>query len=245
MHARLGPGGVRQRSPRRRSDRGAYVRSSSGGLLGHPGRSRPTASTGIGCACHSESDQGDVVVAVERSIAPVLVDWAREEAILRSVPDTSITAPTRPTSTSARSERRRWHARYARRLAVTDGVALVAAGVAAHLIKLPSIATDVSATLSHRPFIAMTGALALAWSIALGWSGSRDLKTIGHVRLECQRVFQASVSVFGVVAIGFYVFRGTLDPIGSAARLHPDHAAVRPRRAPIVSCHATKAAKSS
>ena len=56
----------------------------------------------------------------------------------------------------------------------------------------------------------MTGALALASSIALGWSGSRDLKTIGHVRLEYQRVFQASVSVFGVVAIGFYVFRGTL-----------------------------------
>jgi exopolysaccharide biosynthesis polyprenyl glycosylphosphotransferase len=46
-----------------------------------------------------------------------------------------------------------------------------------------------------------------AWLVALAVSGSRDPKAVGHGPVEYKRVIQASLSVFGLVAIGSYLFQ--------------------------------------
>jgi len=111
--------------------------------------------------------------------------------------------PTEP----VRSTRRSWSQRYARRLFVTDLIAVLWAALGVHLIELPAIPTAVSAKPSYLPFIAATAGLAIAWLAALNWSGSRDGTVIGHGPTEYKRVIQASLSLFGLVAIGSYLFQ--------------------------------------
>ncbi|MFN8198099.1 MAG: sugar transferase [Nakamurella multipartita] len=46
----------------------------------------------------------------------------------------------------------------------------------------------------------------MVWLLALDWSGSRDGTVTGHGPTEYKRVIQASLSVFGLAAIGSFLF---------------------------------------
>ncbi len=103
--------------------------------------------------------------------------------------------------------RRTWNQRYVRRLLITDILALISAGIGVHLIAVPSIPTAVSSTPAYPPFIAATIALVIAWFCTVTWAGSRDVKVVGHGPVEYKRVLQASFGLFGLVAIGSFLFQ--------------------------------------
>jgi exopolysaccharide biosynthesis polyprenyl glycosylphosphotransferase len=104
-----------------------------------------------------------------------------------------------------RVARRSWSDRYARRLYVTDLLCLVWAGVGVHLIA-PPIPTRISVEPTDLTFLIFTVLLGVSWLLALDWSGSRDGTVIGHGPTEYKRVIQASLSVFGLAAIGSFLF---------------------------------------
>jgi len=107
---------------------------------------------------------------------------------------------------SSRPDHRGWSGRYTKRLIVTDVIVLAWAGIGVHLYE-PPIPTRVSSAPSYLPFVGATVVLGLAWLVALSWSGSRDAKIVGHGPVEYKRVIQASLSLFGLVAIGSYLFQ--------------------------------------
>ncbi len=115
-------------------------------------------------------------------------------------------------STSQRSEvrggrpaRRTWSDRYARGLIVTDLLCVLWAGFGVHLFE-PPIPTRVSSAPGDLLFVAATALLAVVWMLALDWSGSREGTVTGHGPGEYKRVIQASLSVFGLAAIGSFLF---------------------------------------
>ena len=103
--------------------------------------------------------------------------------------------------------RRTWNQRYVRRLLATDVLALIWAGLGVHLIGVPNIPTAVSSTPGYVPYIAATVGLVTMWFAALTWTGSRDVKVVGHGPVEYKRVIQASLGLFGLVAIGSYLLQ--------------------------------------
>jgi len=123
--------------------------------------------------------------------------------------------------------RRNWNQRYVRRLLITDILALISAGIGVHLIAVPSIPTAVSSTPAYPPFIAATIALVVTWFFAMTWTGSRDVKVVGHGPVEYKRVLHASFGLFGLVAIGSFLFQLDLprsyllimQPVGLVALL--------------------------
>ncbi|WP_395726422.1 sugar transferase [Nakamurella sp.] len=111
----------------------------------------------------------------------------------------------RPAVQPGRSARRTWSDRYARRLFVTDLVCVLWAGLGVHLFE-PPIPTRVSSAPGDVWFVVATAFLVVVWLLALAWSGSRDGTVTGHGPSEYKRVIQASVSVFGLAAIGSFLF---------------------------------------
>lgn len=101
--------------------------------------------------------------------------------------------------------RRTWADRYTRRLIITDLVCLIWAAVGVHAIA-PPIPTRVSSEPTYWLFLIVTALLGIAWMCALDWSGSRDGTVTGHGPTEYKRVIQASLSVFGLAAIGSFLF---------------------------------------
>src|SRR5664279_2948566 len=91
-----------------------------------------------------------------------------------------------PALGAAASDRRRrpWGQRYASRIAVTDLIALVLASIAVHLVRFPTLQSDVLTDPIYLPYIGLTVTLLLVWIFALGSSGSRDPKSIGYGAVE-------------------------------------------------------------
>jgi len=114
-------------------------------------------------------------------------------------------APAPVNSDRRRGSRRTWADRYARRLFVTDLLCLTGVAAGVHLFA-PPIPTRISAEPTHLPFLAATALLVVVWLLALDWSGSRDGTVTGHGPTEYKRVIQASLSVFGLAAIGSFLF---------------------------------------
>ena len=110
-----------------------------------------------------------------------------------------------PKPRPSRPVRRRWSDRYARGLFLTDLLCVVWAGFGVHLFE-PPIQTRVSAAPGDLLFVAATILLVVVWLLALHWSGSRDGTVTGHGPGEYKRVIQASLSVFGLAAIGSFLF---------------------------------------
>src|SRR6478609_7260803 len=121
----------------------------------------------------------------------------------REAADADPATPARPVA--ARTARRTWSDRYARGLFVTDLLCLLWAALGVHLFE-PPIPTRISAEPGYWPFVAVTALLVVGWLIALDWSGSRDGTVTGHGPTEYKRVIQASLSVFGLAAIGSFLF---------------------------------------
>lgn len=106
---------------------------------------------------------------------------------------------------SARGTRRTWSDRYARKLFLTDLICLVWAAFGVHIVA-PPIPTRISTEPTNLAFVAATALLVVIWLLALDWSGSRDGTVTGHGPTEYKRVIQASLSVFGLAAIGSFLF---------------------------------------
>jgi len=104
-----------------------------------------------------------------------------------------------------RPARRAWNDRYARGLFVADLLCVLWAGFGVHVFE-PPIPTRVSSAPGDLLYVAATAVLAVIWLLALDWSGSRDGTVTGHGPGEYKRVIQASLSVFGLAAIGSFLF---------------------------------------
>jgi exopolysaccharide biosynthesis polyprenyl glycosylphosphotransferase len=104
-----------------------------------------------------------------------------------------------------RPARRAWSDRYARGLFVADLLCVLWAGFGVHVFE-PPIPTRVSSAPGDLLYVAATAVLAVIWLLALDWSGSRDGTVTGHGPGEYKRVIQASLSVFGLAAIGSFLF---------------------------------------
>lgn len=100
----------------------------------------------------------------------------------------------------------RWGKRYAARLAVTDMLALVSAGLAVHIGHFNDLhGSRLSAQAGELPLVALTVALAVVWFGALTLVGSRQPVVVGHGPAEYKRIAQITLAVFGGVAILSYL----------------------------------------
>lgn len=102
-----------------------------------------------------------------------------------------------------RSDRERWQVEYVRGLRLTDLLVLCLAVAAAQLIRFGGpVDPPVTSTLPMEVRYTVVSALfALAWYIALEWSGARSPRVIGSGTEEYRRLIAATLRLFGVVAI--------------------------------------------
>ncbi|WP_067860749.1 sugar transferase [Nocardia shimofusensis] len=98
-------------------------------------------------------------------------------------------------------ERDRWRANYLRRLIATDTLVVTAAVLLAQLVTVGTGPTNLLTWTPDRTVAdtALSVAIALAWSIGLGWNDSRSHRT-GVVE-ENRRLAGATLRAFGVTAI--------------------------------------------
>ena len=96
-----------------------------------------------------------------------------------------------------------WSRRLAVRLAVSDTVMIVLAGLGLHLTQLG--VAGVTGRWS------VTALVVAAWLLALRLIDSRDPRLIGHGPDEYKRVVQATLAVFGVLATSSFLFHFTLS----------------------------------
>ncbi|MEJ7650093.1 MAG: sugar transferase [Nakamurella sp.] len=96
-----------------------------------------------------------------------------------------------------------WGRRFARRLAVTDALALALSAVIVHLIGFtqPTIERyGVGAAL-----VGMTALLCAVWAGTLGFAGTRKPLVIGFGPAEYKQIIRASFGLFGALALMSYV----------------------------------------
>ncbi|HET8590608.1 MAG TPA: sugar transferase [Nakamurella sp.] len=99
-----------------------------------------------------------------------------------------------------------WGFRYARRLAVTDWLAVLWAAVGAHVVHIGELNSRLSRHPLRPGFLALTVGLCALWLLAVQVSGSRHPRLAGQGPTEYTRVMQATFAVFGVAAICSFVF---------------------------------------
>jgi len=196
---------------RRAGERGAsgVPISASGSTEFDDGVSDAIAQDLLGIAAHSVLDTPDIAPA--RPVLSAEPGSSRPTMTGADGDDNGFDRPERPAEADpdkpVRVTRRSWSRRYVNRLVITDVVALIWASVCVHVIDLPTRPTAVSSTPSYLPFMAATAVLAVAWFLALSWSGSHDVKVVGHGPMEYKRVIRGSLGMFGLVAIGSYLFQ--------------------------------------
>ncbi|SMF00541.1 Undecaprenyl-phosphate galactose phosphotransferase WbaP/exopolysaccharide biosynthesis polyprenyl glycosylphosphotransferase [Cellulosimicrobium cellulans J34] len=96
-----------------------------------------------------------------------------------------------------------WKARLARRVAVVDALAVATAVATAYLVRFDGI----GGTTLDLQYAAISAALLVVWWCALRAAFSRDGRSLGSGAPEYARVVNATVAVFGVVAIAAYLLR--------------------------------------
>lgn len=105
-----------------------------------------------------------------------------------------------------RLEGRVWSVRFARRLAVTDVLAVIWAAFGVHVVRFGDLASRLSREPARTGYIALTVGLSALWLLSLELSGSRNSRLVGQGPMEYKRVVEATLSLFGLVAICSYVF---------------------------------------
>jgi exopolysaccharide biosynthesis polyprenyl glycosylphosphotransferase len=104
-----------------------------------------------------------------------------------------------------------WRSTYARRLAVTDAMAIVWVVLAVQLLRFGfgdtavDVLPDQAAVSAGYTMISVV--LAVAWSLILGIYGTRDYRVLGTGTAEYKRVVDASVRLFGLVAIVAFLLK--------------------------------------
>ena len=118
-------------------------------------------------------------------------------------------------SSSAQPAGTSWEQRYGRRLVITDFVVVAWAVVGAQLARFGIDGTDVvvGAGASEREaaislnYTLLSIVLVIAWMLALFLYGTRDPRTVGVGSTEYKRIFDATLRLFGVVAIIAFLFK--------------------------------------
>lgn len=104
-----------------------------------------------------------------------------------------------------------WRTLYARRLGLTDLLVLVWVVFGTQIYWFGTGNADVSiradARLSTFSYWLFSALLVLVWAWVLGFFGSRDYRVIGSGSDEYKRIFQASLRLFGGIAILAFLLR--------------------------------------
>ncbi len=99
-----------------------------------------------------------------------------------------------------------WAARYARALHLTDAAVVLWATVGALIVRFGAPESGVLASSSPH-YVLLSLSLAVSWWMLLFLFGSREPTVLGHGAEEYKRVVQASLWLFGLVAIVSYALR--------------------------------------
>lgn len=99
-----------------------------------------------------------------------------------------------------------WAARYSRALHLTDAAVVLWATTGALIVRFELPETEKLSSSDH-PYVVLSLGLAAAWWVALFLSGSREPTVLGYGTDEYKRVIQASLWLFGLVAIVSYALR--------------------------------------
>ncbi|MBM9477790.1 sugar transferase [Nakamurella flavida] len=105
--------------------------------------------------------------------------------------------------------RGRWVTSYARHLFLTDLVVVTAMVLLAQGIRFESVFDVTIAGMSDLNYWAVSGVLVVLWMLALAVNGGYDRKILGSGPREYHRVVNASLYLFGFIAIVSYL--GRLD----------------------------------
>jgi len=101
-----------------------------------------------------------------------------------------------------------WQATYARGLALSDLVAVIAAVGIAQFVRFGSASSNPTAPLLHDiTYIEISIAIAIGWMAALSINGARSTRVIGSGVEEYRRVWWATIAAFGTVAIISMLFK--------------------------------------
>ncbi|WP_083649034.1 sugar transferase [Cellulosimicrobium sp. CUA-896] len=96
-----------------------------------------------------------------------------------------------------------WKTRLTRRVALVDTVAVSAAVAAAYLVRFDGF----DGTALDVQYLAISVGLLVAWSLALRMAFSRESRVLGTGAPEYARVVNATLAVFGAVAVVAYLLR--------------------------------------
>jgi len=94
---------------------------------------------------------------------------------------------------------------YARRLAFTDAVSVVASVSVAQLVRFGNARPTLQSTGSLFSYPLVSALLMVSWLLALVASRSRETRVVGTGPEEYRRVAHASLALFGVVAVAAYL----------------------------------------
>lgn len=97
-----------------------------------------------------------------------------------------------------------WRAKYVQRLRVVDLAAVVVAVVSAQWLRFEGPLAEVYATL---PYTVVSATLILTWVLFLTIHRTRSQRIIGEGPEEYRRVFSATLSMFGLIAIISMLFK--------------------------------------
>ena len=98
-----------------------------------------------------------------------------------------------------------WSDVYGRRLLVSDLIAVIWGAAGVHLVHTEGMTSSLARDPMSLRSLGVTFLLAAAWLVLLDWWGTRDGKVIGHGPEEYKRVVNASLAVFGALAIAAYL----------------------------------------
>jgi len=104
-----------------------------------------------------------------------------------------------------------WRLTYARRLAISDTLAIIWVVFAVQLLRFGFGETSVSGlngqAATSAGYATISVILVVSWSIILGIYGSRDYRVLGTGFAEYKRIVDASVRLFGLVAIVAFLLK--------------------------------------
>jgi hypothetical protein len=104
-----------------------------------------------------------------------------------------------------------WRSTYARLLATTDAIAIIWVVIAVQLLRFgldadPTIFAEDLASIDLS-YWSISLVIIAAWILMLGVYKSRDYRVVGSGTLEYKRVADASIRLFGLVAIAAFLFK--------------------------------------
>ncbi|NHC13430.1 sugar transferase [Motilibacter deserti] len=137
------------------------------------------------------------------------ISEARESASIpraRTLPPALGEAPDQPPSLSGVTSPGAWLGRYGRRLVLTDLAVVVLAVASAHAYRFGLDDGPVTGG-SALGYVELSVLIGVAWLGSLTLHDTRDLKVVGTGADEYKRVLNASWRLFGLVAIGAFLFR--------------------------------------